>query len=337
MLVLAAHQASLGACRARLGWSVVCGVVLGLGVALSEAALWVLPLLLVHYWVARHRSVRRLVRRARWPLPPSALACALLGPVGSVALNPTLWKKVGVGAVRWWLEPLSSAGLGAGLTPLGGVAHAFAWVWDTSPLATLLFGLLGLGAIVHRALARQFASGRLRPKADRQALGALVVLGLVFTLVLPACWPRVLSPPSLRPAASLPFLALAAGWGLEAVARYWAEGRRALWVASGGMVLGAVGLGMSGLSTLGGDGSELGAVARAVDRLGAPDVTLDAPDVPADYWRRLGAEGRMQTLVRAPRPGETAELVLRRGGDAPGARLVTVMRRGVPLWTLARR
>jgi hypothetical protein len=120
-------------------------------------------------------------------------------------------------------------------------------------------------------------------------------------------------------------------------ARHWAEERRALWVVSGGVVLGAVGLGTSGLSTLGGDGSELGAVARAVDRLGAPEVTLDAPDVPADYWRTLGAEGRMHTLVRTARAGETAELVLRRGGDAPGVQLITVRRRGAPLWTLARR
>jgi hypothetical protein len=342
LLVLAAHQASLGSCapaesRARLVWSVVCGLALGLGVALSEAALWVLPLLLAHYWVSRHRSVRRLVRRARFPLPSSALACALLAPVGSVALNPTLWKKVGIGVVRWWLDPLSSAGLAAGFTGPRGVARAIGWVWDTSPLVTLLCAMLGLGAIVHRALARRFASGSLRPKADRHALGALVVLGLAFTLVLPACLPRVLSPPALRPAASLPFLALAAGWGLEAIARFRVGERRALWVVATGAVLAGVGLATSGLPTLGGDGSELGPVAAAVDRLGVPEVTLDAPDVPADYWRALAAGGRMRTLVRPPRAGETPEFVLRRGSGAPGAVLATVTRRGAALWTLVRR
>jgi hypothetical protein len=342
LLVLAAHQASVGGCvaaasRARLVWSVVCGLALGLGVALSEAALWVLPLLLAHYWVSRHRSFRRLVRRARFPLPLSVLACALLAPVGSVALNPTLWKKVGIGVVRWWLDALSSAGLAAGFTGPRGVARAVGWVWDTSPLVTLFCATLGFGAIVHRALARRFASGSLRPKADRHALGALVVLGLVFTLVLPAWLPRVLSPPALRPAASLPFLALAAGWGLDAIARFWVGERRARWVVVSGAVLGGVGWATSGLPTLGRDGSELGLVAAAVDRLGAREVTLDAPDVPADYWRVLATAGRMRTVVRAPRAGETAELSLRRGGEAPGSVLATVTRRGAVLWTLGRR
>jgi hypothetical protein len=343
LLVLAAHQASLGPstslegrtslCRVRGFWALVCGLFLGLGVALSEAALWVLPLLLVHYWVSRHRSFGRLARRALLPVPPSALACVVFALLASLALNPVLWKQGGVGLARWWFDPLSSPGLPAEFTGLRGVARAGSWLWDVTPLVTLVLAMAGLAAIAQRAFSSR--SGRPSPRVDRRGLGLLLVLGLGFTLLLPAWLPRVLSPSVWRPEASLPFMALAGGWGLDAMARRWVGERRAPWAVAAGALLALTGL--SGLSTVGRDGSEIGALALAIDRLGAAEIRLEAPDVPGDFWQSLVVTGRMRTLVRAPRLGETTEYTLRRGDQATGVVLGTVTRQGTVLWTFARR
>ena len=341
VLVLAVHQASLGgraprARRAPLVWPVVCGLVLGFGVALSEATLWVLPLLLAHYWVSQHRSFRRLVGRARLPLPPSLVACALFAPVASVALNPTLWKKVGVGVVRWWLDPLSSAGLAAGFTGPRGVARAVGWVWDTSPLVTLLCAIAGIRG--HRAsrarsairLGQPAAEGRsTRPGGARRArAGIHADPARVAAAGAVAVCPAARSEPAVPGArCRLGSRRDRDGSGSENAARCgwspavssWAESaaRRAdcrpsdVTVASSALV------------------------AAAVDRLGAPEVALDAPDVPAEYWRVLATAGRIAPCG-AGRPGRARRPNRRFAAAAkrPGSVLATVTHRGTVLWTL---
>jgi hypothetical protein len=81
-----------------------------------------------------------------------------------------------------------------------------------------------------------------------------------------------------------------------------------------------------------GDGSEVAALARAIDGLGRPSVTLSSPpDLSPEIWRWLGEARRMRTRVSVQPKGE---LVLVRGTLAVPGRIADVRRDGAVLWTL---
>jgi hypothetical protein len=221
-------------------------------------------------------------------------------------------------------------------------------------LALALSALLGAVWLAHRALARRFAAGRLRPPRDRRAGGALLLLGLAASLLGPALAPDVLTrfPPHVE--LSLPFVAALAALGLERIA---AAHRPVLGGAlAAGIVVSSAWITLRAPSTLSaafepffggvgrvsasaalpvGDGSELGALARPIDSLGSTELGLHAPDVPAELWTVLRQAGRLRTFVvplPSPRPG-ALELVR---GRAKGDRVASVERGSTAIWTLSR-
>lgn len=360
-LVIVGYLACLDAPRPRRRARVVgLALALGLGATVTMAVLWVLPLVLCHYWLARSPTSRRLLRRGRLPVPmPIAVAVALL-PVIVFATNPALWGQNAIGIVRWALAPLEPA-----VTPSVYAArvvkqaavpasYSLAWLGLTLPAAVVACAATGLAALAHRALARRFASGSPRPPADRRRIGALVALGLVATLLAPACEPRplVVFPPRLELA--LPFVAIAAAVGLERGARVIAGARRwglvaavvvaaVLWLAVRAPRTGAASFDelLGGARTVvaarvlsAGDGSEIAALAPAIDALGRPHVTLSAPDVPPELWAVLHDAGRLRTSITS---GRTGELALVRGPAEGGTFVGSVKRDGVVLWTLVAR
>ena len=226
VLVLALSQrAMLSRGRAVLAWSAAAAVALGAGSALTFGALWALPLAVLHFWLCRRHQFFRLLRCGRVALPAFVPLALVVVPAVVFALTPALWTMNVVSLVRWALAPLAPSvepALFAGRlvtelpVPLG---FASTWLVFTLPAATLACVLVGLGVLGHRALARRFARGRLRPRRDRTALGGLVALGLAMTLIGPACVPAPLAvfPPDA--AAALPFAAIAAALGVDRVAR----------------------------------------------------------------------------------------------------------------------
>jgi len=271
------------------------------------------------------------------------------------ALTPALWTMKVISIVRWALAPLAPSVQPAPFAgrlvtdlpvPLG---FAPTWFVLALPAATLASVLVGLGLLCHRALARRFAGGRLRPTRDRTALGSVVALGLLLTLIGPACVPAPLAvfPPDV--AAALPFAAIAAALGLERVAHVAHERRPLLplgvtlgllaWVcvarpetasASFDDALGATrAVARTGWLPLG-DGSELASVGPAIESLSRAQVTIHAPEVPGELWQVLKRVRRLKTNVV---PVATGELQLVRGGEG-GAALWRLERSGAVLWTL---
>ena len=371
LVVLAAYVRSLGPARersrkdsnGRLCWAVATACALGFGAAVSLAALWVLPLVAVHFWIARAPATRRLAPRGRVPVPAFALFALAFLPAVLLALNPALWGRDVIQIARWLLAPLAPAvhpTLYAGTlvdappVPLG---YAPVWLSTSLPAVVLVCALLGTGLVLHRGLARIFARGPLRPPRDRHALGALALLGAAFGAIGPALTPAVLSVFPPRAALALPFVALLAAIGLERAARVAAGDRlAALPAALVVFVVGFLGLRAPGTNSasydvlLGGarsaaarrvfpigDGSELGVLARRIDALGQSQVTLLAPGVPPGIWSELRDAGRLQTAIVTAPVERPHQLVLERGKQSGGKVVAAVRRDGAALWALVRR
>jgi hypothetical protein len=356
LVVLVLHQrAVLSRGRVAVGWSLAAAAALGAGAALTLGVLWVVPLALVHHWLTRRPAVRRLVRSGRLPLPAFVPAALLAVPLSLLILNPALWGTNVVGIARWVLAPLAPSVSPAPYfgrlvtdlpVPFGFVAT---WLWLTLPAATLLCALVGLAAIGYRGLSRRFATGRFRPPRDRTALGSLVVLGLAGTVLGPACVPAPLAtfPPAAE--AALPFVAVAAAIGLDVVIRAalprrpivpamvvvgalaWLTVREPRTAAASFNALfgGAQAVRVANVLPVG-DGSELAALAPALDGLGRARVALAGSDAPPTVWRVLAEKRRMKTTVVA---AEHGGLLLLRGDDG-GPALARVERDGAVLWTL---
>lgn len=357
-----AHERSGAGSKRRLCWSVAAAVALGFGAAVSLATLWVLPLVAVHFWIARAPATRRLVPRGRVPLPAFALFALALLPAVLLALNPALWGLDIIQIARWLLAPLAPAvhpTLYAGRlvdsppVPLG---YAPLWLATSLPAVVLVCGFIGFGLVLHRGLARIFARGPLRPPRDRHALGALAVLGVAFGAIGPALCPAVLTVFPPRVALALPFVALLAAVGVERAARV-AVGQRlaALPAALVVVVVGLVALRAPGTDSaaydvlLGGarsgaarsvfpigDGSELGVLARRIDQLGRSQMTLLAPQVPPGIWDTLRDAGRLRTAIATASVEAPHQLVLERGKRSGGRVVAAVHRDGVTLWALVR-
>ncbi len=360
-LVIAPYLRSMH--RPRAGAPAIAGVAvaLGLGASVSMAVLWVLPVVVIHFWLAHRGTSRRLAARGRLPVPASAAVAAALLPVFVLSTNPALWTDKLIALVRWTLAPLEPAVtptayagqlVERAAVPAGYVAT---WLALTLPAAVVACALVGLGVLTHRALARRFAAGSLRPPRDARALGTLVAVGLVATVIAPAleARPVVQWPPRVELA--LPFVAIAAGVGLDRAARL-VGGAKGAWPVAAGVVLAVLFLALRAPSTgaasfdllLGGpravvatrvlppgDGSELSALAPRIDALGRPQIALSARDVPKQLWGALRDAGRLRTaVVTVPAAGE---LELRRGSAAGGRPVATVERDGAVLWTLVRR
>jgi hypothetical protein len=330
-------------------------VVIGLGASTSLATLWVLPLVLVHAAFVHSRRLRRFVRRGLLPVPAGVLLAILIAPVTLVAAAPSLWRGGGAHVAQWLLVPLSPS-----IEPLlyrGGpvvsprdvpAGYALRWLVATTPSLILLLALAGTVVLI-----MAFRSNRGTDR-DPYALGILLLLAVAAAVVGPALTPAVLTrfPPRIE--AALPFIAIAAAIPVErAAVRFAGEARSVFAVLAAGFVFltyGLVGLptasasfGLFGGGTARavegrmwtvGDGSEVAALAIAIDRLGMPRLAVDAPDVARTYWAVLERVGRLRTHVEPGRGGPLAVSV-HRGAD-PNA-IATVSRDGAQLWSLAKR
>jgi hypothetical protein len=322
------------------------------GTALTPAALWALPLLALHHWFAEHRAARRLASAGQASLPSEVVVGLLAAPIGWYALCPQRWSSSSVAVLRELLAPLapsitatpfSGRVVGAEPVPL---AFGSLWLACSVPLAVLLGAAGGLWVVAHRALARRFASGRLHPARDRAALGTWIAIGIAVTLAGPmfAVSPLRVFPPSVE--TSLPFVALAAGFGLLAVGERMLGFRRRFLVGSV-VVAVTFGFAMRDPATLGaafdgvvgarsiqerrlfalGDGSELYPLVHG--RGSVLSVRVAEAVVPSDYWSTLRGAG----IALSVEPSNAARLLLIRGpSDRPSA--ARVERDGVALWSL---
>jgi hypothetical protein len=369
LAVLACYLRSLGPARPlargpsprRLCWAIFGAALLAFSVAVSFAALFLLPILLAHFFFARFAAARRLLRRGRLAVPALAGFAAIFVPLAVFVLNPPLWGISAPQAARWLLAPLSPdvvpvlhrARTVSAVSPPT-LGYALDWLVFTLPSVVLVAALVGLVAIAHRALGRRFASGRLRPPRDRHALGALAVIGLGAVLLGPALAPAPLLRFPPRVELALPFVAMAAALGLEALGSLVLEGRRWLFYAAPvvvcALVLSSIAPATQGASYApllggartvqgsrifaGGDGSELASFAPAIDGLGRATLELQTNEAPPELWRVLVEMQRLRTtIVAAAADRGAAELVR---GPLPGrAGLARVRRDGAVLWTLA--
>jgi hypothetical protein len=330
-------------------------VVVGLGLSTSLATLWVLPLIIGHAIFVHWRSLRRLVRQGLLPVPVGVLLVILIAPVTMVAATPSLWRGGGAHAAQWLLTPLSPT-----IEPLlyhGGPVvsardvpggYALRWLIATTPALVLVLGLAG--AVL---LAVAFWKNQ-RQRRDPYALGALLALAVAAIVIGPAITPAVLTrfPPRIE--AALPFIAVAAAIAVERAAiRLLGEARSLFAVLASGLAFLAFGLfglptasasfGLFGGGTARavasrmwtvGDGSEVAALALAIDRLGVSRLFVDGSEVPRSYWTTLQWAGRLRTRVEVGRGGPLTMSVHR--GDEQGA-IATVTRDGAVLWSLAKR
>jgi len=338
------------------GAAVAFAVAVGIGLSTSLATLWVLPIIVAHALVARHGGLARAVRQGVLPLPFALLAMIVVSPVVMVAVTPTLWQGGGAHAAEWLLSPLAPT-----IEPLlyrGGPVvsprdvpggYALRWLVATTPGLVLALALLGAGVV-----AADFWARRAQHRRDDAALGSLLSIGIVSVVFGPAVTPVVLTRFPPRVEGALPFVAIAAAitvdrglsralgpaksvFGVLAAALLFASyGLTSVPTASAsfGLFGGGTARAVEGRMWTVGDGSEVSALASAIDKLGVPAVALDAPDVPHGYWSVLERAKRLGTRVEPGRSGGQT-LTLNRGPQ-PNA-VATVSRDGATLWSLSRR
>jgi hypothetical protein len=294
------------------------------------------------------------------PVPALLFWSLPVAPLALYASNPALWGQNGIAIVRFVLAPLAPtiartdyAGATVSALPVpGGFAASF--VFRTLPVALSVATLAGALLVAHHLLARRFASGASRPPPDRQAVGALLVVGLGATLIGPALAPAVFTTFPPRIELALPFVAALGAFALGRIrdaARplhaglmlggtlagfaWLALARPGTLSAFFDPMLGGTRLVMASRALPVGDGSELGVLAAAIDRQGRSELPLHAPGVPPELWDVLRKAGRLRTfVVTAPAAGPGSLRLAR--GKASGEVVAVVERGGATLWTLAR-
>lgn len=342
-----------GGTRSYFRWTALgFAVVFGAALATSIATLWVVPFVVAHYFFLRGRETLRLLRRGAAPLPSAFLWSLFVSPCVVLALTPKLWRGGAISAAEWLFLPLGptihgvrykEAAVTAATVPPGYAIGFFLATIPVLALAAALFGIVVLGRD-----AWQSRSAR----SDRIGLLGLVAIGLGSALVGPTYEPDVflLFPPRVE--AALPWVAAAGAVGIEALAIRVLGDRGAsagvIAAAFGFMAIGLVRISTASASfglfsggTRGalagklwsvGDGSEVAVLARAIDALRLPRVSLRAADVPRNYFTVLSSLGRISTRVDVGASG--SDLVLVRGPKS-GA-LATADQAGATLWSLAR-
>jgi hypothetical protein len=335
--------------------AVAFAVAAGVGVSTTLAALWVLPLIIAHALIARPRGLRAGLRKGLLPLPVGMLLVLLLAPLAMVAVTPTLWRANGAHVAEWLLSPLTPTiepllYRGAPVSPRdvpGG--YALRWLIATTPALLLVLALLGAGV-----MAADYTVRRRVGRRDDTALGVLLVLGLVAVVFGPAVTPVVLTRFPPRVEAALPILAVAAASTVDRIAsRVVGEARAVFAVLPAALLFVVYGLvavptasasfGLFGGGTARaverntwtiGDGSEVAAIAPAIDKLGMPTIAVESAEVPHTYWSTLERAGRIRTHVE---PGRSAGLTLTLARGKQPDPIAVVQREGGILWSLARR
>jgi hypothetical protein len=363
LLVLALYVRSLppGIEQRRAGvrrryrlFAVLFALVFGFALATNVAVLWVLPLIFIHHLVLRRGDAIRAIRRGSAPLPAAFLWLLVLAPGVVLLMTPKLWRGGAVSAAEWLFLRLGptvdavtykGAPVTADTVPAG---YAVGFLAATVPVAMTAMAAVG-GFTMVRDFVRVRRGER---KPDPVGLGALLLLGLGSVLVGTLFEPHVLLKYPPRTDAALPWMAAACAVGIDSLVRVDSEKKnfwRTLAVATLCLAIGLVRVSTASASfsllvggTRGavqtgtwmvGDGSELGVLARTIDALRLPAVSVRAPDVPRNYFSVLSSLGRLSTRVEIG--GGAADLVLVRG-PRNGA-LGTADQAGTAIWSLARR
>jgi hypothetical protein len=339
--------------RSRRWPFVLFGAFLGFGMAVDFAALWVVPLVLVHFALVQGRRARRAVARGRLPVPAGFLPALLLAPVALVVAAPPLWAG-GADAAAWLLSPLEPVVepalyrgpiVSAQDVPPGFAAH---WLVATTPAWLVLLAVAG--AVVLFLDARDVRR-RLAPR-DPTRLGVLVALVVGSVLLGAFFTPGVFVRFPPRAEAALPFLVALAAIALDRLTTKVVGSELAVRIESPLAVI-AVAITAANLPTGGasfstlvggpggaqkahvwsvGDGSEVASLARNLDALATERLPLSAPDVPRSYWALLNQTKRLRTRIDL---GPDAALSITRGEHAKHP-LATVTRDKAVLWSLSR-
>jgi hypothetical protein len=338
----------------RLG-AAVFGLAFGLGVAISLATLWIVPLIVVHYFVRGGTASIRELRRAAAPVPAAFLWALFVSPLVVLVMTPKLWRGGAVSAAEWLFLPLSptvepmnyaGAPVTADTVPAG---YALGFLVATVPF---VIALCAIGGSV--LLLRDSARARRGEQAhDPVGLASLVLIGLVIVILGPIFEPRVFLRFPPRAEAGFPWVAVACAVAVDRVATRAVGDRRAPWIA-GLAALAFMAIGLFRLPTAGasfslfvggtrgavarkiwpiGDGSEVAVLGRAIDTLRLGGVSLRAAEVPKNYFAVLSSMGRISTKVEAS--AAAGDLVLVRG-PRRGA-IATSDQGGMTLWSLTRR
>ena len=334
-------------------WAAAAGIALAFAVALSFSVLWVVPCVLGHFALLRPRQLGRTVARGRLPAPAAALWAMGAAPPIVLALVPQLWSGGARSAAAWLLSgvgPRVEPAVYLGESIAGGAlprTYAAAFLLATVPLTVLVLALAGVWSA--------FARWKSARASHTQAGPSLPLLAILFTvggLAAVASTPPLLGLFPPRTVAVLPLISAFAAMGVVSLAERWVppRGRR---VSCLGVPVALVAIATISLPSAGasfswlvggpsavmdasmfavGDGAELEEVARAIDAMGQPTVTLHSPDTPRGYWPIVHDVGRMRTPV-VERPD--AQWRLTRGAS-PGGQ-ATVSRAGAALWSLSPR
>ncbi len=329
------HTVSLGDPRWR--WSLGCAALLGVAVAIDRAALWAVPVLVLQ------RLVGSSTASARVPLWVGL--APLVVPVAMIAAAPHLWGRPPVEVVAWVFDALQHSERAVRFLgePAVTTAPSYGLVVLAlrTPLALSVAAVVGCGVLVHRELARRFASGSLRPKPDPSRLAQLVGIVLAGSLLLAPWLPAPLRrfPPSVE--LLLPLLSVPVAIGLARLGR--------LLDAKLGFALLCVltvGIGLAALKHVRTGSAYTTALLRgAPHRSGWVDTTdgselgglqgtkwsatpLHAPSVPPGWLALMAQRGAFPWRKR---PGD-GRYRLHRGGGAEST--VVVEREGVPLWSV---
>lgn len=333
-------------CAAPLG-----ALALGLALAISSSVLWVVPVILAHSIARGTPAIARVLRQGRFPVPAVFLWALVVTVPVMVLLHPDLWRTSPAGLVRWALSPIGedvTATLYRGSMVTGPAVprtYAADWIVSTTPLPALVLAVVGAARLA--AVWRRSGSGR-----RDSGLGVLCLCGLGWAVLWPVVAPPLLTLFPPRAEIALPFVALLAAEGLEAVGRQIPARFRDVAVGAVAALMAWTSLGgvrTSGaeFSVLAGttarvarehsfavrDGSEVAVLAPDLDALGQPKLRVDGP-VPRQYWDVLERSGRLQTRIDVAGRRARADVVLTEGDQVDA--FAVVSHGGVTLWSAAR-
>ncbi|MBI5534624.1 MAG: glycosyltransferase family 39 protein [Deltaproteobacteria bacterium] len=346
-----------------IGWTIATGAVFGLSLALSTSVLWLAGILIAHTIWARRAEAREAAKDGAITVPSALLAAIVIAPVVFLLCTPWLWNETGIRMRQLFttsiapsIVPTYYAGMLVAAPPL---PKGFALRSVVLSLPTITVVLTGAGAAV---LARRWwMARREQGEPERLSLGALIALAIVFAVAWPAISPDVLAVYPPRWILAFPWLGALAGVGLDAcigmaselLASRSARLRGAAIVGGASLILCVPAIeSVRSPSTLaaafsplsGGarsviesrtlpvnDAAMVAQIAPSIDEQARPSISIWAPDVGADVWDVLRANGRLRTVVRAAGNARDADMVLVSGG-AGGEAVVRalLLRNGTP-------
>jgi len=291
------------------GWGLAVGPILGLAIAIKHNALFLGPLLALHYYAClawgrwRHGLT---ITRAQWvPLP--LVSMAVVAPLVAWALWPWIWSDTLPRLTEYfefhrnhnWYN-MEFLGRNYNQPPMP-IAYPAVMTWATVPTALLLLAALGLGLATRAELRAPAGRPATAPRFDTPVpLGWsrldpvwLGVLGL-FPLALISLPSTPIFGGTKHWLTAYPFLALAAAVAWRELWRAVELGRRARWLAPVGL---ALCLGPAAIATIDGHPYDLSQYAPLVGGpRGAAELGLNR-----GFWGHAVHE-LWPTLQQAPGP-----------------------------------